>query len=92
MRTPARNLHVPLDAGLYEALIAEARRAGVPATVVARQAIARLVEERRQRALEQELEAYVRANAGTCEDLDPGLEAAGIEHMLGRPPRRRSRK
>ncbi len=85
------NLHVPLDMALYEALRAEARRVGHPATQLARQAIEQLLEQRGKDALERDLSVYVQSMAGTTADLDPELEAAGVEHLLGRPPRKRRR-
>lgn len=91
MSATVRNLHVPLDAGLYASLMAEARRTGRPATQVARQAIERLLEQRRKEEIERELAEYVRDMAGTTADLDPALEAVGIEHWLGRVARRRRR-
>lgn len=88
MAASARNLHVPLDSALYQALMAEARRSGRPATQVAREAIESLLEERRKDALEHDLLDYARAVAGTKDDLDPILESAGIEQLLGRRPRK----
>ncbi len=92
MASTARNLHVPLGEEVYEALLAEARRTGRPATQVARQAIERLLEQRRKEAIERELAEYVREMAGTGADLDPALEAAGIELLLGRSSRKRRKK
>jgi hypothetical protein len=92
-RRPAarsRNFHVPLPAQVYDALKAEASRSGTPATALARQAIELLLRERQRAAVREELATYAARVAGTRDDLDPDLEAAGIEVMLGR--RRRSRR
>lgn len=92
MSSTARNLHVPLDPLLYASLMAEARRTGCPATQVARQAIERLLEQRRKEEIERELAEYVQEMAGTTADLDPALQAAGIEQWLGRAARKRGKK
>mgnify|MGYP001564139591 CR=1 FL=1 len=88
MSSAAQHLHVPLDSALYQALMAEARRLGRPATQVAREAIERLLEARRREAIDRELLDYARAVAGTSADLDPIIEAAGVERLLGRRPRK----
>ena len=77
-----RSFHLPLPAELYEELRAEARRRGRPATTVARQVIAAGLRTMRRHELAEEIAEYARANAGTSADLDPELEAAGIESLL----------
>lgn len=91
MKQPYRNLHVPLRLEEYETLISECRRSGRPATQVAREAIEWWIEHRQRLEREESLAAYVEKVAGTSGDLDPALEKAGIEVMLGKTPRRRRR-
>lgn len=45
MSTDPRNVHVPLPPDLYSGLRLEAKRAGKPATAVAREAIRRRLEK-----------------------------------------------
>lgn len=75
------NFHVPLEKSLYSALRAEAERSGEPATAIAREAIAALVDKRRRDAMAEEISAYARSVAGTSDDLDADLEAASTEEL-----------
>lgn len=77
-----QNFHLPLPDDLYEAIRAESRRTKTPATRLARQAIDEWLAGRRREARAEALRQYVEACAGGPEDLDPELEAAGIEHAL----------
>lgn len=77
-----KHLHLPLTEDVHAALMNEAQRRGRSATTLAREAVEGLVLEARRRALEAELEAYIQAEAGGPHDLDEGLEAAGVEHLL----------
>lgn len=81
--TPVRNFHIPLPEDVYLALRAEAEYAQRPANALAREAITQWLEMRRQARLDREILAYVEAMAGTAADLDPELEAAGME-AIGR--------
>lgn len=74
-----RNFHVPLPDDLYRALQAEAEQAQRPANVLAREAIAQWLEQRRQARIDQAILAYAKAVAGTSDDLDLALEAASLE-------------
>jgi len=76
-----KNFHLPLDPKLYRELRQEAERSELPATVIAREAIASYLQERRRAALHDELASYVRDVAGTTEDLDEDLERATVEHL-----------
>jgi hypothetical protein len=89
-----KNLHVPLPPRLYEALRVAAERDGRPATQVAREAIAEWLSNRRKRAVEEELRAYVASAAGGPDDLDEALEAASAEHLASvkAPAKRRKRR
>jgi metal-responsive CopG/Arc/MetJ family transcriptional regulator len=80
-KSAMQNLHVPLPADLNKELRAEARRSGQPATQLARDAIQKLLEERKREALHDEIGAYAEAAAGT-QDLDSELENASLEHLL----------
>ena len=76
-----RKLHVPLDDGLYRRLRAEADRTGRPATQLARDAIDRFLEGLRHAAVHEAIASYASEAAGTKADLDPELEAAGLDHL-----------
>jgi predicted transcriptional regulator len=76
---PRRNFHVPLPDDLYRALQTEAARSKKPANAVAREAIAQWLEARRQAQIDEDILAYAAETAGAREDLDPELEAAGLE-------------
>ena len=78
---PRRNFHVPLPEDLYRALQAEAEQAQRPANALAREAIARWVELQRQARIDEEILAYAEAVAGTVDDLDTVLEAAGLQAL-----------
>lgn len=95
-REAKQNLHVPLPTGLYRRLRAEAQRTRRPATALAREAIDRWLEETRKAALYAEIAKYAAELAGTDQDLDRRLEAAGVEHLIegakGKPPGRKKRR
>ena len=74
-----RNFHLPLPDGLYTKLQAEARHAKRPATEIARQAIDLWLKQRKRALLHQAIVEYAARHAGTKLDLDPDLEAAGME-------------
>ena len=74
-----KNFHVPLPEPIYGRLRAEAERAQVPATTLARDAIDAWLKQREQQALHDAIAAYAEEMAGTEMDLDPELEAAGSE-------------
>lgn len=83
------NFHVPLPVDLYRRLRVEAARSGVPATELARDAIRDALKHRQREALNAAIESYARAAAGTDQDLDEALEAAGIDKLLSDERRRR---
>jgi hypothetical protein len=83
-----KNFHVPLPESTYKHLRAEAERAQVPATALAREAIDLYLRQQWRAARHDAIAAYAAAMAGTDLDLDPELESAGIEHLL-RPGRGR---
>jgi hypothetical protein len=82
-----RNFHLPLPDDVYQALRDEAAASKQPATAIARQAIETWLRDRKRTALREAIAAYASENAGTSLDLDPAVEAAGLEVL--RPARRR---
>lgn len=75
----ARNFHVPLPERLYEELKMESEQTQRSASALVREAVEVWLEQRRQERLDQAIGEYVAAVAGTSADLDPDLEAAGLE-------------
>jgi hypothetical protein len=67
---------------LYTQLHAEAERSQQAATVLAREAIAWWLLQRRKAALHEAICAYATQYAGTATDFDKALEAASVEHLL----------
>jgi len=82
-----KNFHLPLPERTYAHLRAEAERARVPATTLAREAIDSWLQQQLRQARHNKIAAYAAEMAGTSLDLDPNLEAAGIEH-LAKPARK----
>jgi hypothetical protein len=76
-----KNFHLPLPEQTYSQLRAEAERTQVPATTLARKAIDLWLRSQLPRARHAAIAAYAEEMAGTNLDLDPDLEAAGIEHL-----------
>ena len=77
-----KNFHLPLPERTYADLRAEAERAQVPATALAREAIDWWLREQLRKARHDRIAAYAAEMAGTDLDLDPALEAAGIERLV----------
>ena len=77
-----RNFHLPLPEQTYTQLRAASERARVPATTLARQAIDVWLAAQAKAALHEEIAAFATEFAGTEFDLDPELEAAGVEFLL----------
>ena len=77
-----RNFHLPLPEITFSHLQAQAERAQVPVTVMAREAIDYWLKEQKKKQLHQEIAAYAAEMAGTEFDLDGAFEAASIEHLL----------
>ena len=78
-----KNFHVPLPEQTYDHLRAEAERTQVPATILAREAIDSWLRQQWRKARHEAIAAYAAYVAGTNLDLDPELEAAAVEHMVG---------
>ncbi len=80
------NFHVPLSATVYRRLRDLADRRSIPATQLVKQAVEDWLEKQDQLALHEEIARYASGRAGTSDDLDEPLEAAGIEALSeGRP-------
>jgi len=77
-----KNFHLPLPEGTYADLRAEAERAQVPATALAREAIDWWLRQQVRKARHDRIAAYAAQMAGTDLDLDADLEAAGVEHLV----------
>lgn len=77
----AHNFHVPLPAVVYSRLRSEAERQHKPATQLVKQAVEQWLEEQEKLALHEEIARYAAETAGTSDDLDEQLEAAGVEHL-----------
>ena len=81
MKKQVCNFHVPLQISLYERLREEAKRSGMPATELAREAIRRWLEDRRRESLSKEISAFARRLAGSTQDLDEELEDASLRYL-----------
>jgi hypothetical protein len=84
-----KNFHLPLPEQTYSYLRAEAKRAQVPATALAREAIDYWLRDQLRKARHEQVAAYAAEMAGTGFDLDPDLEAAGIEHLAATTRKRK---
>ena len=77
-----KNFHLPLPEHTYTHLRAEAERTRMPATALAREAIEWWLRQQLRKARHDQIAAYAAEMAGTDLDLDPDLEASGIEHLV----------
>lgn len=84
-----KNFHLPLPEETYSHLKAEAARAQVPATVLAREAIDSWLRHQLRKTRHDAIADYAAAMAGTRFDLDSDLETAGIEHLVKSARKRR---
>jgi hypothetical protein len=76
-----KNFHVPLPEQTYSALRAVSTKTEIPATTLAREAIDVWLKAQERAATKAALEEYAAAVAGTIDDFDPDVEAAGLEHL-----------
>lgn len=79
-----KNFHIPLPDDTYQRLRVVAERSKMPATVLAREAIDSWLRLQVRKARHDAIAAYAAETAGTPFDLDPDLEAAGIENLVRR--------
>lgn len=77
-----RNFHLPLPEQTYSQLRAEAERAQVPATALAREAIDLWLRHQARKARHDAIASFAAETAGTDLDLDRDLESAGVEHLV----------
>lgn len=77
-----KNLHVPLLPELHGALKRQSEQMSVPTTALAREAIEEWLERRRRAEIAEQLREYAEMVAGTQDDLDEALAAAGEEELL----------
>ena len=77
----AHNFHVPLPAGVYRRLRSEAERQHKPATQLVKQVLEYWLDEQEKLLLHEEIARYAAEAAGTVDDLDEQLEAAGLDHL-----------
>jgi hypothetical protein len=77
--TNKKNLHVPLPEDVHAELKAQAHRIGEPATVLARRAIEERVRTLKREQIAADITEYANAVAGTIDDFDPAVSAAGME-------------
>jgi hypothetical protein len=77
-----KNFHLPLPEPIYTLLRAEAERAQVPATTLAREAIDFWLRSQARKARHEAITAYAAEMAGSDLDIDHNLESAGIDHLV----------
>ena len=77
-----KNLRVRLPEQTHNRVQAEAARARVPATALAREAIDAWLRHKEKTARDQAITEYAAEMAGSDSDLDPELETAGIQHLV----------
>jgi len=77
-----KNFHLPLPDQTYLQRRAEAERTQIQATSLAREAIDSWLRENARKTRHDAIAAYASEVAGTHLDLDPELEAAGIDRLL----------
>lgn len=76
-----KNFHLPLPDQTYQQLRAEALKADVPATTLAREAIDAWLRSQARLARSSAIADFAAQNAGTSLDLDTDLESAAVEHL-----------
>ena len=76
-----KNFHLPLPEGTYAELRTEAERVQLPATTVAREAIAFWLRARKKAERQNAIAAYAAEMADTRFDLDKNLESAAMEQL-----------
>jgi hypothetical protein len=81
MKMEVHDYHLPLPIDIYDLLRDEAQRQHQPATRIARMAIEHWLGEQKQGGLHQAIAAYALESGGTEDDLDVGLEQAGVEAL-----------
>jgi predicted transcriptional regulator len=77
-----RNFHIPLPDETYQELRKAAEASKRPATQLVRDAIEHWLHQQRKNALQREIETYAQEHAGGRFDLDPDLEASGVDCLI----------
>ena len=77
-----RNFHLPLSEEIYSDLRTQAEQLKRPATSIAREVIEDWLRHSRKLLRHQAIAEFASEYGGTSLDLDPELEAAGVEFML----------
>ncbi len=76
-----KNFHLPLPEQFYWRLQETAQRQKKPATKVVKEALEYWLKEQDRLELHEEIARYASATAGTGDDLDETLAAAGLEQL-----------
>ena len=84
-----KNFHLPLPEETYAQLRAVSTKTEIPATTLAREAIDAWLKAQARDARRAAMAEYADAVAGTLEDFDPDVEAAGLEHLAKMDPWRK---
>ena len=79
--TALKKLNLPLPLEMHEALFAESRELGVPATRLVRSLLENWLRERRRVRRREQVRRFATDCAGTELDLDPELEAVAVEEL-----------
>jgi hypothetical protein len=82
MTSATKNFHLPLPEALYDELRAAAREVDQPATRFAQELMRAGLHEWRRARRRQQIVAYAHQVADSSEDLEPELEAAGIDSLI----------
>ncbi len=80
-----QNFHLPLSPELYSQLREHAETRGQPATELAREALVAYLRQLKLQKIQEELEEYINAVAGTRDDFDPDVAAAGADVICATP-------
>jgi hypothetical protein len=87
-----KNFHLPLSDEAYAGLRAEAARAQVPATALAREAIDAWLRQQIRNARHEQIAAWAAEFGASDLDLDRDLEVAAIEHVANTDKRNRGKR
>ncbi len=79
--TALKKLSLTLPLEMHEALLAESRELGVPATRLVRSLLETWLRERRRIRRREQVRRFAMESAGTELDLDPALEAAAADEL-----------
>jgi predicted transcriptional regulator len=85
IRSDTHDFHLPLPTAIYDALRALAEQRRQPPVQVARTAIEDWLRQQEALSLHDAIAEYVAACAGSADDLDEDLEAAGLEQLRSIP-------